>query len=87
MGKAVLGPVPIKRNGYLCLYPEKPLVSSAWDVYNLVGQSIARVDFGAEGRSCWNTAGIPPGIYIVKLKLNYMDGTTGTTWQKVLVSK
>jgi hypothetical protein len=87
MGKAVLGPVPVPRNGNLCLYPDKPLVSSQWDVYNFVGESVAHTAFGSETRPCWNTSGISPGLYSVRLKLAYLDGTTGTTWQKVLVSK
>jgi hypothetical protein len=69
------------------LYPDKPLLSSKWSILDLTGKSLARPVFGQEARSCWNTTGLPPGIYVVKLELVYEDGTAGTTWQKVLVSK
>jgi len=71
----------------LCLYPDKPTLSSVWDVYDLMGESVVHLSFNDGGNDCWNTQGVPPGIYAVRLKLNYMDGTQVTTWQKVLLSR
>jgi hypothetical protein len=87
MGKAVVGPVPVSRGGNICLYPEKPIAGSQWDVFDLVGESIASMNIGAGAQPCWNTTSVPPGIYIIRLKLSYSDGTAGTTWQKVLVTR
>jgi len=87
MGKAVLGPVPVPRNEDICLYPDKPLSSSKWSVFDLTGRLLASKKFGREPRPCWGTAFLPPGVYVVRLELVYADGDSGTTWQKVLVSK
>jgi hypothetical protein len=85
MGKPVLCPVPVPRNGNLCLFPDKPYQTSHWDVYDWVGVSIASLNFGG-GNACWNVQGVPPGIYIVRIKMTYLDGSSSTTWQKIVVS-
>ena len=85
MGKPILGPVPCPRNSKLCLFPDKPALSSQWDVYDWVGVSIASLNFGTSN-ACWNVTGIPPGIYIVRIKMIYLDGSASTTWQKIVVS-
>jgi hypothetical protein len=63
------------------------LYSSQWDIYDFVGESVAHVTFGDEAKACWNTKGLPPGLYMVRLNLTYVDGLVVKTWQKVMVSK
>jgi len=87
LGKTVLGPVPLPRGGNLCLFPDKPVSGSQWDVFDMVAESIASVSFSGSAQACWNTAGVPPGIYIARVKLTYSDGTSGTIWQKILVTR
>ena len=87
MSKAVVGPVPVPRGGNLCLFPDKPTTETQWDVYNLDGEFVAHLDITAATQPCWSTTGVPAGIYIVRMKLFYSDGTVGTTWQKVVLSR
>ncbi len=85
-GNPVLCPVPVSRNGNLCLFPDKPILSSHWDVYDWIGVSIASLNFGSN-QGCWNVGNLPPGIYIVRIKVIYPDGSGQTNWQKVVVSR
>jgi len=87
MGKAVLGPVPVPKGGNLCLFPDKPTSAVQWDVFDMYGEVIAHLNITEAGQPCWSTNGVSPGIYIVRLKLTYSDGTAGTTWQKVVVAR
>jgi len=88
IGNALLGPVPVPRGGNLCLFPDKPISTVQWDVFNLYGEVAARFIVTAlSSQPCWSTIGVPPGMYIVRLKLSYGDGTAGTAWQKVVVSR
>jgi hypothetical protein len=87
LGKAVLAPVPAPRGTPVCLYPDAPIVSSHWDIFNFVGESVASLDFGATAQDCWDTAGVAPGLYLVRLKIVYADGSTQTSWHKVVVTQ
>lgn len=68
------------------MYPDKPIQSCQWDVYDWIGASIASLNFNGNN-ACWNVSGVPPGIYIVRIKVIYRDGDTGTTWQKIVVAR
>jgi hypothetical protein len=87
LGRAVLGPVPVPRGGNLCLFPDKPINSTVWDVYNLKGEFVAHLEINSTSQPCWTTVGVPPGLYLVRLNLTYSDGTTGTVWQKVVLAR
>lgn len=87
MGKAVLAPVPASRGTAVCLYPDSPLLSSQWNIYNFVGESVASLSFGSSASNCWDTTGVAPGLYLVKLKLTYTDGTVKSDWHKVVVTQ
>jgi hypothetical protein len=79
--------VPVPNGGDLCLYPDKPTLSSHWDVYDWIGICVARLDFTGGNQACWNVSGLSPGIYIVRMKINYSDGSDRTTWQKIVVAR
>ncbi len=86
LGKAVLAPVPVSRGQDLCLYPDSPLLSSQWDFFNTVGESVAHQDFTGGTAACRDTQDLQPGLYLVRLKLTYAGGRTSTVWQKVVVA-
>jgi hypothetical protein len=84
LSKPVLGPVPVKRGQPLCLYAPNPIVSSAWTVYNSVGQRLSTLSFGSEASQCMNTASLAPGTYFLSLSVNTSAGTS-SVWQKVSI--
>jgi photosystem II stability/assembly factor-like uncharacterized protein len=85
LGQAVLAPVPVSKGGSICLYPDKPIQSSQWDVFNFVGQSQASLSFSTAFNNCWNTTGVGAGVYLARVKLVYADGTLKTLWQKIVI--
>jgi hypothetical protein len=87
MGKVVLGPVPVPRGGTAYLFPDKPITAASLEVFDPVGEIVARVTFSGSGQPVWNTGNIAPGIYIAIIKVTYMDGTSGKTLQKIVVSR
>jgi len=87
LGKTVLAPVPVPRNGNLTLHSDRPLYSSQWDIYDLIGESVDHAYFGPGTQAFWVTTGVPPGLYAIRLKLVYLDKVEDTIWQKVLLSK
>jgi len=82
----VLAPVPVAPGEDLCLFSGSPLSGSRWDVFNILGMSVARPVFTGPAKHCWNTRGIAPGMYIVRVKVTFADGGTTTIFRKVLVS-
>jgi hypothetical protein len=87
MGKVVLGPVPVPHGGNAYIFPDKPITACTLEIFDLVGEIEAHVPFIGTGQPVWNTGNIAPGIYIAVIKVNYVDGTTGTTTQKIVVSR
>ena len=86
LGKAVLAPVPVSKGGTICLYPDRPIQSSQWDVFNFVGESQASLSFSTAFNNCWNTTGMGAGVYMVRVKLAYADGTHATLWKKIVIT-
>jgi hypothetical protein len=81
----VLAPVPVHRGEDICLYLDTPITGSHWDVFNVMGVLLKRIDFSNPYSDCWNTAGFTPGVYYVRLKLSHPDGTETKTWKKIVV--
>jgi hypothetical protein len=84
-GNVILAPVPVKSGDPLCLYNAGNVASADWQVVNLMGERVTELSFGGSGSQCWNTTGTAPGIYIVLVKVTYLDGTTSNLTQKVVV--
>ena len=87
LGKVVLAPMPLRTGDNLCLYPEKPLASSHWEIFNLMGESIAKLSFDTGYSDCWPTQGVAPGIYLVRMKLTYADGHTETVSKRIVIRR
>jgi hypothetical protein len=82
----VLAPVPVKKGEAICLYPDSPIAGSKWQIHNVVGVSVANLAFDSPLGNCWNTSGVAPGIYFVRLTLAYVDGRETRAWKKVVVT-
>jgi hypothetical protein len=87
LGHPVLGPVPVPRGGTCFIFPDKPINACTLEVFDLVGEIEVRVVYNGSGQPLWNTGAIAPGIYIAIIKVNYTDGTSGTTTQKIVVAR
>ncbi len=85
-GQAILAPVPVSKGGTICLYPDKPIQSSQWDVFNFVRESKATLTFSSGLNDCWNTTGTAAGVYLVRVKMVYADGTKATIWKKIVIT-
>jgi subtilase family serine protease len=86
LGQAVLAPVPVSKGDTICLYPDRPIQSSQWDVFNFVGESQASLSFSTAFNNCWNTTGMGAGVYMVRVKMVYADGTNTTLWKKIVIT-
>jgi hypothetical protein len=78
------GPVPQHPGQDVQLIPPKPATGSQYWVYNLTGHLVSTLSFGPEN-GVWHTTSIAPGIYRVKAKVDYEDGTTFVGWLNVAI--
>ena len=85
LGSWVLAPVPVKQGQNLCLYPDGPLRSSDWNFFDMVGDSLVHQNFTGSSQNCWTVSGLSPGLYLARIQLNYLDGSSKTGWQKIVV--
>ncbi len=85
-GQPILAPVPVTKGGTICLYPDRTIQSSQWDIFNFMGESQASLAFSTGLNDCWNTAGAAAGVYMVRVKLDYADGTKATIWKKIVIT-
>jgi len=79
--------MPLRTGDTLCLYSEKPLASSRWEIFNLMGESIATLSFNSGYSECWPTSGVAPGVYLVRMKLTYADGHTETVSKRIVIRR
>jgi hypothetical protein len=86
LGEAVLAPVPAKAGTNVCLYFDKPPASCTWTVFNVLGQKVATLSYAQLQGNCWNTNGVPPGVYFIEIKITYQDGTTSQIMKKAVIS-
>lgn len=84
-GGELLAPVPLKSGAVLVLYASGPLSSSHWEVYRVDLRKVAELDFGALDNPAWSSVGAAPGLYFVRLKLQYLDGSSRETVRKIVV--
>jgi hypothetical protein len=68
----------------ICLFLDKPAFGSQWDVYDLLGEHVVHLVFGS-GTNCWNHMGIASGLYLVRIRVSYQDGTTADKILKVII--
>jgi hypothetical protein len=80
--KPILGPVPQRAGQDVVLGLPRPAAHSEWWVYNLALRQVASLTFGSE-RAAWHTPGVAAGIYRVKCKVTYADGSTYEGWHTV----
>lgn len=85
LGQVVLAPVPVSKGGTICMYPDNPIAGSQWDIFTFTGESLASLTFLNGLKNCWDTTGVSPGVYLIRLKVNYLDGSNSTVWKKIIV--
>lgn len=85
MGKTVLAPVPAHIGQPVCLYFDKAPASTHWDLYSFDQTRVAQLDFGSQYSQCWDSHGVAPGIYYLKLQTHYADGSSADSLIKVML--
>jgi hypothetical protein len=88
LGILALAPVPAHEGSPVILFFDKTPASTSWDIYNVAGAHVAKLSFtgftGPESHY-WDTAGVSPGLYFVRIQINYLDGTNLTITRKAVV--
>ena len=80
-----MAPVPIKSGAALVLYASGLLRASHWEVYRVDLRKVAELDFGAQANPSWDTSGSAAGLYFVRVRADYQDGSSHTAVHKVVV--
>lgn len=84
--KLLAGPVPARRGQAVCVgYPRPP----AWTelaLYNAAGDRVAKLGRAA-GPACLATDGLAPGVYFMRIKAEYVDGSTERATVRVAVTR
>jgi hypothetical protein len=83
-GTLSLGPNVAQNGQPICLFMNKPALSSQWDIYDIAGELVAQLNFGT-GEACWGHPGIASGLYLVRVQVNYEDGSTADKILKVII--
>jgi hypothetical protein len=88
LGILALAPVPAHEGGNVVLFFDKTPASSSWQIYNVAGARVARLSFngfpGPESHY-WDTSGVSPGVYLARIQINYLDGTSIQITRKAVV--
>jgi hypothetical protein len=80
LGQVVFAPMPLRTGETLYLFPDKPIISNDWKIFNLMGEMVTEISANS-----WSTQGVAPGVYIVEMTLTYTDGSMVTTTKKILI--
>jgi sugar lactone lactonase YvrE len=83
LGRSILAPVPLRGHQPLCLAFDGAPSASRWEVFNVAGERVADLHFGAQRDQCWDPSGAASGIYLVHLDIRLADGSREQRWQKV----
>ena len=84
-GQLVLAPVPAHRGDRVILFFDKPPKATQWEIVNVAGESVATLSFTGTSNHYWDSTGVAPGIYFVRIKINYLDGTNIQITRKAVV--
>ncbi|HTB21258.1 MAG TPA: hypothetical protein VK914_00980, partial [bacterium] len=88
--KPLAGPVPAHAGQPVYFAPLQDAASSQFWVYSLTGRLVSTLGFGAASAGApptwlWATQNMAPGIYRVKSKVVYADGSTYEGWLNIAV--
>ena len=84
IGRLSLGPNIAKNGEAICLFLNKPVLDSTWDVYTLAGERVTHLVFGTE-KACWDHPGIASGLYLIRVQAHYLDGTHADNTFKAII--
>jgi hypothetical protein len=82
--KAIWGPVPVRSGDPMTLYFDKTPQGGSYQVYNVEWQNVAQDSFSGSA-AYLQTASLSPGVYMVRTKIEYTDGSTRTVFQNIIV--
>jgi subtilase family serine protease len=73
-GRTVLAPNPVISGQPLSLYFSAQPSRALWQVYDLAGQEVAKLDITGGGPYALSTRGLAPGIYLAYVTVDYAAG-------------
>jgi hypothetical protein len=85
LGENVLAPVPAHRDEKVCCYFIQPIQDGSLEVFNVAGERVALSDKEGSAGLCWDPSNTSPGVYYVRVKAVFADGTRADFWRKALV--
>lgn len=71
-----LAPNVLRAGEAVYLLVDKPVKATHWKVYTTSGERVASLDFGSDTSPHWKTASVASGLYFIRIKLDYTDGTS-----------
>ncbi len=80
----VVAPNPAVSGGDLCLHFSSAPQSSAWSVYNILGELVLKASFYGQAEQCVANS-LAPGVYFVRVDSRGSSGTTRSELRKVAV--
>ena len=81
----MLAPVPAHRSEKVCCYFTRPIRDGSLEVFNVAGEKVALSDKGSAAGLCWDPSGAMPGVYYVRVKAVFEDGSQADFWRKALI--
>lgn len=85
LGRTVLAPVPAHVGDPVCLYFVDAPSASHWEILSIDRQRIATLSFGNNRDQCWQSTGVAPGFYRIKVHVDYANGVGEDKSYKILV--
>lgn len=70
----MLAPDPVQNGQPVTLYFSAQPSRTQWQVYNLAGQEVARLDIVGGGPHRLSTQGLASGIYLARVTVDYAAG-------------
>jgi tripartite motif-containing protein 71 len=83
LGAVVAWPVPARPGQSLCLAFERQPSSAEWEAYNAAGERVATASTIGESH-CWQSPTLAPGVYFLRLKVGFADGSSTEKTQKLV---
>jgi hypothetical protein len=85
-GKAIWAPVPARGGEPMTLYFDKTPLGGSFQIFNVQWQNVAEGSFSGSA-AFLQTASLAPGFYMVRTVVNYVDGSSHTVFQNIIVTK
>jgi len=84
-GALVLAPVPARQGEHVILFFDAVPAATRWEIFNVAGERVAALSFDGPHNHFWETTGVAPGVYFVRIQITYLSGTKLQIIRKAVV--